>query len=126
MGDGVKKQLGKVWIGIVTILLLSGAAGCGVQSGQDTSLKEEDSSSGDKDGTESLTDYDVLQEEQEHIPLGTDEQIKEAIQTNGLWGQILGERIYEIRRTVEDAADFCGEWKRTQIHTGTDKRAVFF
>ena len=114
----------------MAILLLSGAVACGAQSGQGDGKEnvgehtdgeaEGDSSSGNKDETEALSDYDALQKEQEQTPLETDEQIEEAILTNGLWGQILGERIYEIRRAVEDAADFCGEWKRTQIHTGTD------
>ena len=43
---------------------------------------------------------------------------------NGFMEPSLGERLYELREPAEDAADFCGEWNRTQIHTGTESKLV--
>lgn len=106
------------------VYLLSVSAACGTQHPQEEE-HENISVSTAWDGAESGGDMsemgDGYLEQQEQMPLNTDEQIEEAALSVG---QILGERIYELRKPISGAADFCGEWKRTQIHTGIEGELV--
>lgn len=82
---------------------------------------EPDVSSEPEDGSNVLgqeNEPDVYEEDQ--IPLDTDGQIEEAARSLKYGMLTLGERIYEMRKSVADAADFCGQWHRTNIHTGLD------
>lgn len=112
----------KGFCAVVTVLFCLGAAACGAgrNETENTGISTSWSGSGlygdvseNRGGDGSAGNTDSA----DAVPLTTDAQIEEAARNIE---RELGERIYELRGPVEEAADFCGEWNRTQIHTGLD------